>query len=223
MHSIPFVIMNGKMKSKIFYLFLLLAGCAPKLEKHIRNLSRDKSISPCKKEVYRKFDDSAWTPLPVFEKQFKMTEVANNCIRLYYLPSFMKEMVVDVCPLKSFVRMPDTGTVWESMQIVNRDAKGTITSGRVAKISDSIPKINIRTELVVDSISKKVYHQLDSIDTWNLMSIEYEDCLMMDGIGIEVQSKKGSSTNHFGFSQDEYKDTRYNLISSILKSLYDSQ
>jgi hypothetical protein len=112
--------------------------------------------SQCQEEIYFESKPKVESFFPLYDTQFKVEEQPDSCIRLYYLPSFQKEMLLETCKLRARVKFPDTGTIWGNVQIYSRNYQGEVVSGRVADVTDSIGSLDIVDTSLEDSLARSL-------------------------------------------------------------------
>jgi hypothetical protein len=157
----------------------------------------------------------------VFQQQFGLNEIKDGQIRVYIIPSFEKEAVFQIEKGKRMIKLtPRDSTIWSHLQMVNRDEKGEIVSGRVGQEKDSIPLMKLDSTIFNDSISQQIFNTLLRLDITRMKSIRKKGWLTMDGTSMGIEARINGARNYFEFNLNQpYIDKDYLLLEKLFNTI----
>lgn len=173
--------------------------------------------------------------IKVINKTLKLDSIRDqkyDVIRLYYLPSFQNEVVIEVkfidTKITSAVKYYTVGkSIWDDQQADLIDSKGHKIGGRVKGVDEYESTVNVRSDTIVSKeMLAEANSLLTSIDIFNMRSISVVDekncviCAQMDGNSYVVISKrKTMPSRYFEFDESKYADQRYIKARELIEKL----
>lgn len=173
--------------------------------------------------------------IQIIDKALNIESLSNNTydvIRLYYLPSFSNEVVVEVkldsLKVISIVKYYTIGkSIWDDQQAELLDSNGKVIGGRVKGGDEYRSNVNVHSDTITNTINNnQIIDILKKADLFSMKSISVMDetnCFIsaqMDGNSYVVISKRYNKPLHyFEFDESNYSDQRYIYTKLLIEKM----
>jgi hypothetical protein len=166
----------------------------------------------------------AFESINLYYKSFilKPIEKCDSTIRIFYLPSFNPEMLIEIHftsknpYFKCYI--PSKSTFWYDMWEFNIDKNMDTLGGRLKTDKHYNPSIQLKECNISNIIN--INNLLDSLFLLGIDTIKSVSQRTMDGINIYIEMNNNYKLNWFSFDVSCYYDNKYNWISQKINNIY---